>query len=518
TGTCPAQSRTYPYDLNLINDNVLDPLGIEVDDSGNVYVLGRFPTFNWSKEYQISQTTKVYAPQTVYTSAFYLYKINKKGEIQWAHSLTNENQTLDDVASPASFSINQFSGKVYLVLSALDNIYLDENKINTMIDNSKFVQKKMMICFNSDGSYNKTIFSPGFLTKPLFSSLNLGVYKASKISDFYPWDDSISFYSFDAQKDSILGYKYSNSDRLLYFDKQKQAYITDLLAEYNTNLIKTKNNQYNHTHLGSIVSKNDVIEYKMDKQGSHYFYYYNKDPNTNNNEKLYYLLKLDANLNRKWVHSISSRALFQVDSLGNPWLDAASGSVYNVQGPSNQKYPVLYNNPSDHYLVMLDNETGNITSSKIVPTNMIQQTYLPGLFKIDDKNNFWIAGLMYNEMEFGNFKLSMNCPSNYLPLQHYIARAKEGWGQDRKNLSIESLQEYQPLSLFPNPANQYIQINILKGNSIESIEIFDMLGMKVPVAIDPSENRINVQDIACGLYTVRVKMNNQYYITKITKI
>lgn len=512
TGTCSTIPRTYPFTYNDIGSGVLKPLAIEFDNFGNTYVMGNFPIQSFDAKYKIGNNDSVEAYSASTHTYLYIYKINTQDKIEWSISIGTDGIDLGSSFHAVDLSVNPYSGKFYLTMNSLSYFYLNKMDVNTRLNPA--IKKRMMLCFNDDASFNKILSSEFVMEKPIFSSSVSGVYKASKIAEFYPWNDEISFYQFDAQKDTIISVKLANAVKILFFDDIKQRYISDLLAEFDLNLNKVKNETYFHSHLSAIVSSNDIVKYKFDKDGSHYFLYYNKVGNTLY-EELYYLLKLDKNLNRKWVHYSRDNITFDIDSSGNPWLKALPKTLYRIDNSLGKIYPNETVNPSNVFLIKLDSATGELTNTKIVPTNLIDQTNDIGLFKIDIQNRFWISGFLYNEAEFGNFKLKMEC--YYLPMQHYVARAKEGWKQDRKNLSTEGFVTNSKFNFYPNPVNSSLKIENYSLSDFETVEIYNSLGVKQSLSINYHLNEIDVSKLNNGIYLLKTTTNKTTHIQKIIK-
>ena len=177
----------------------------------------------------------------------------------------------------------------------------------------------------------------------------------------------------------------------------------------------------------------------------------------------------------------------------------------------------ILQNPSDVFLVKLNANDGKRSNTRIIPTNLIQQTSASGLFKINTQNDFFIAGFLYNEAEFGNKKLSMQCNGNFIPLQHYVARAKEGWQQDRKNLGSKEQNELLGIQLYPNPTLGEVRIETPKRYTIQHIEIIDPLGNTQVADYNLVNGTINLEDLNNGIYLIRIFVQNQFQTIKIIK-
>lgn len=502
TGICPLGPRIYPFEYNDMG--LLSPMAIEYDYEGNIYVMGLFrPTVPYEKEYQITPNIKISASPNCQTEALYIYKLNNKGELIWANAISHDIEPFGSEVARTELVVNPFSGKFYIVNFALDHFYINQNKFTNNFDNSKGQIKRMMLCFNADGTHNKVLSSVYVLEKPVFSSASEGVYKASKIEEFYPWNDSVSFYSFNALNDSITKITFANYDNILFFDSKTNVYVTNNLAEYNTQLVKTRNSRYNHTHN---YYGGKLLNYGTDKLGNHYFHYNNTNVGTNYEYK-FVLFKLDSNFKEIWRHT--SAESFQIDTSGNAWLLVPRSTELNSDS--------VLQNPSDVFLVKLNANDGKRSNTRIVPTNLIQQTSASGLFKINKQNDFFIAGFLYNEAEFGNYKLSMQCNGDFIPLQHFVAKAKEGWEQDRKNLSVNNLENAFGLKIYPNPTNGNLTFENPLQVQLQSIELFDLMGRKQHLNVDGNNNNLNFEDSKSGIYFLKITAKQKTHTLKIIK-
>ena len=79
-------------------------------------------------------------------------------------------------------------------------------------------------------------------------------------------------------------------------------------------------------------------------------------------------------------------------------------------------------------------------------------------------------------------------------------------------LRVEALHDGMPtLSLYPNPAREYCKIQVLAGNGIGSVELFDLTGKQVrrmPYGFFRGHNEIiyNLDDVMEGLYFIRITL------------
>jgi hypothetical protein len=94
-------------------------------------------------------------------------------------------------------------------------------------------------------------------------------------------------------------------------------------------------------------------------------------------------------------------------------------------------------------------------------------------------------------------------------------------GDDTKNgtysviesgVGIEKINTLSTISIYPNPATNYIQFSSTKG--VKSVEIFDLFGKKL-VEENSSLEKINIVELSSGVYVVKMHGDN---VTKVQKL
>ena len=74
-----------------------------------------------------------------------------------------------------------------------------------------------------------------------------------------------------------------------------------------------------------------------------------------------------------------------------------------------------------------------------------------------------------------------------------------------------------PLSISPNPANDYIRVTLPESELETNIEMHSIDGKKVSSAYGWDSSSISVQSLASGIYTVRIQNGNTIYQGKFVK-
>ena len=82
-------------------------------------------------------------------------------------------------------------------------------------------------------------------------------------------------------------------------------------------------------------------------------------------------------------------------------------------------------------------------------------------------------------------------------------------------LDVESVESDNEVMIYPNPANDVI---FVKGEEIQSVEIYNSIGVKVVSKNVNNSESIDIADLASGMYFVRVlDKNGNISTTKIIK-
>ena len=83
-----------------------------------------------------------------------------------------------------------------------------------------------------------------------------------------------------------------------------------------------------------------------------------------------------------------------------------------------------------------------------------------------------------------------------------------------KIVSVEPLKQ-TPIALYPNPVEEIFKID--GTNTLESIELLDIAGNKVPFSVE-SPKEVNVSGLKSGIYFCQLKTGNQAVSIKFVKL
>jgi len=522
-GTCRNGPMPYYTSSDPDNSGFARPAFVQADNAGNVYVMGYYPnTDGWSKQYTVGsmnnlgRTTKP-INGSIEGTVIYLYCIKADGMISWAKTISYNGNKFYSQTNDVTMVVNPYSGKVYLMMSALDGFYLDQTPINTKLSDP-VKQQRMMVSFLTDGTYGKTLFTSGVLQNLVFASENYGVFTASGPSDFPPNVDSTYQYLLNASTDAItkrVPIENNKNQHMKAYNPVNQVFVSNYLNEYDWNMKLVKNVNYTGTSAGGNKTLTDIY---LDKKGNYYmrYKYALNDPFTK-----YYIFKIKPDLTTAWFSNAGD--LFQLDSAGNPWRFYNSHyDAHILNGNELQRKQFSANDSksiqSQNFAIQFDPETGDATKNMIVPTNLHNQSFQNAAFIINNNNNFVFSGNLLVEAEFGNHIFSQICSNGSIPLQHYVAKASEGWQSTRKNLSVMEIFKKQ-LKIYPNPGNHFAEVNIPSNMQVQEAELWDLVGKKLEIRVEMVSDKITFDtgNLQSGIYQIVLKANNETVLLKWIK-
>jgi DNA-binding beta-propeller fold protein YncE len=132
----------------------------------------------------------------------------------------------------------------------------------------------------------------------------------------------------------------------------------------------------------------------------------------------------------------------------------------------------------------ISSETGNIYKIDITEMSIKVHTVLSGLTNP--------SGLRFNGNDLYISDIGLNNISKY----------------SLTTLSTNELFTKEKVILFPNPANNFIQVSGI--NKLEKYSIYDYLGKKVINGIISSNEKINIKTLTNGVYFL--KLNNGHKV------
>lgn len=81
----------------------------------------------------------------------------------------------------------------------------------------------------------------------------------------------------------------------------------------------------------------------------------------------------------------------------------------------------------------------------------------------------------------------------------------------------EHLVQTQQLTLYPNPATNFIKVNLPEIHNVMDVRVVDMVGKVVMQQRTSTDSNIDIQDLAAGNYIVIIRVQQQYYAARLAK-
>ncbi len=400
--------------------------------------------------------------------------------------------------------------------------------------NDFLILDKRILNLRTDESFNipDTMFKPPYreaITAKILNS-KLIVFSYRKIAEFsYPSFNFIR--SFDIKsivhnKENFYSYRKGDNTNLIVSDGVDDFILSDTEdyrnvevngLTYKDNIILLRNSKTEKIRIYKVLtSSNGNILVEKEFEDSYTNVTNQIQPKSNN------FCAFSFNRNDEKLHTY----IFNLDSK----------SVFRFNGIDQED--IVYFNGNE--LICIDNKVnqvikfdikGNILESLPYPSGSdffynIQRLNFDhsGLFvfdRYDMKNNN--SKLFFNADKF-EFVFDTECKQEYFKYSslgenviyknnaYYFNAELDGRGRQIykiKNDVIEGPtstknQNIKPLSLHPNPAGDFIGINIENPCDIRSVHIFDLLGYQHKVNYNNCQNQVDVSGLNQGAYFVKI--------------
>ena len=523
--TCEWAEKIGGNDLSYIN-------GMTIDNYGNIYVAGE----------SFSDTLKFNNDKSIIKIGYkiiFIAKYNIKGDCLWAESITGNNDnyvlsitndTKGNVIVAGYFSsttLNFNNGKTLSNSGHEDGYFAkyDSNGTCQMVEKIASMYNENLNSIKIDVIGN--IYATGvFLTDTLkFDDKTIFVNKGAQdiyIAKFnengkFQWakqvagngSDLVNNIVVDNDKNFYLaGYFMSDS---INFNNEKTLYKkkgTDIfIAKYNEegNCLWAENiagddNDYDN---GLAVDEFGNI-YTAGTFNSPILEFNNGHNLIQSNSQEGFISKYNSSGKCQWAEKIWGNKGVNSENI----FIGKNKNVYVVGGFSsdtvyfNNSFSILNNGKSDIYLAKYNSE-GLCSWVTGISGNDIDNG--KSIFA-DEDNNIYISGDYWSKkLIFDNGKSLTNSGNG---CEAFISK----YNQNNTSISDEALQIN--ISVYPNPALDYIEINpdainptLKRGvDEVLDIQIFNTLG-EVMISVEqtsPSVHRINVSNLVPGMYFIKI--------------
>jgi hypothetical protein len=83
--------------------------------------------------------------------------------------------------------------------------------------------------------------------------------------------------------------------------------------------------------------------------------------------------------------------------------------------------------------------------------------------------------------------------------------------------AISGLNADATLSLYPNPASSYLQLELSSGNDLQDVEVLDARGASTTARYNAATKQLDVSGLAAGLYLVRASDGQHQFVQRFAK-
>jgi len=137
-----------------------------------------------------------------------------------------------------------------------------------------------------------------------------------------------------------------------------------------------------------------------------------------------------------------------------------------------------------------------------------------------------VKDMLYGDHDWTSYSISLLAGEHNIKLCYYTAQSGSVadnicWIDDitfpgnSMILSVETVLDSNDVAIYPNPANDVIYV---KGADIQTVEIYNSIGMRIVLKDVNDSESINIADLTSGIYFVRIlDKNGELTTTKIVK-
>jgi Secretion system C-terminal sorting domain len=231
-------------------------------------------------------------------------------------------------------------------------------------------------------------------------------------------------------------------------------------------------------------------------------------------------------INAGWNQA--NQSLLKADNLGNLYLanTFGSGSVFKING--NTLYTPKQTNDADAQVLMISSTNSVNPQSPILTytagvSSYNAVSYINGMH-ILSPNNFLISGSMGSINQ-----TSGNCTVNYNPLSSNTftntvftlggINFNAYYSNTLLNVGLQDINNYShPILIYPNPANEILNVEFEILNDYTTISIINALGEIVLIDKQAMQHKaLNIQNLSGGVYYIKVESKNGSSIQKFIK-
>ncbi len=475
-----------------------------IDAQGNVYVSGQ--TYNYSTTAAIpppphfdtdtiKTTTANYGNPDPMFKVIYLIKYDSEGNFQWLRE--PEGIPNVPVGGFNQRTIVEPNGRTHSLMRFWQGTHL-----NGQLTVPEGELQSVIVKYDADG--NLLDFIP-IEMETISSWYDLQLVYDANLDRYYIADTKRSSESL-----SIDGYG-ANTDASFYLaavDNQGNViWYHEPIEQQQTNAL--------YWSLGDL---------RLDDQGNIYItglsndngeqsfagYEFTQDVAIGSSPQAPFLIKLDSDGNLIWGTNpdIASRfpgrsiafrdgeVLLGLGLLGNTW------DGVNIDAPLGQGYI------PDPFILRFDPATGQALGVIQMPEQSSTNDQITSI-AVDTNNNI-IAGGYFGSSLFDNHPLVPPINSQGGDTDFFIAQ----WGGNCDDMAVADNKLQKTLRLYPNPATNSLHLKPGQGQTFKTYTIYNLAGQSLQKNTYPTTNKININNLAPGLYFLKLTQPNGQQTTK----
>jgi len=118
------------------------------------------------------------------------------------------------------------------------------------------------------------------------------------------------------------------------------------------------------------------------------------------------------------------------------------------------------------------------------------------------------------ETSLEQVEMRVQTASNPDALTFYIDDMDLRWNDTGESLSVNTLKGEVSFSVYPNPAKDVF--NVVAAEAIDTVELFNIMGQMVSsTAIEATAGKVDVSNLASGVYTLKISMNGAFALQRV---
>lgn len=239
-------------------------------------------------------------------------------------------------------------------------------------------------------------------------------------------------------------------------------------------------------------------------------YQFTQDVGVGSGPKAPFLIKLDSDGNLIWGTNpdIASRFPGRSIAFRDGEVLLGLGLLGNTRDGVNIDAPLGQGYIPDPFILRFDPATGQALGVIQMPEQSSTNDQITSI-AVDTNNNI-IAGGYFGSSLFDNHPLVPPINSQGGDTDFFIAQ----WGGNCDDMVVADNKLQKTLRLYPNPATNSLHLKPGQGQTFKTYTIYNLAGQSLQKNTYPTTNKININNLAPGLYFLKLTQPNGQQTTK----